>query len=787
MVIRNESRQRSVLQTLISLTLTLAAGAAASASATSAGSSAPLLTEVTVTGLPDPSGLPTSLGANSAGYSEAQLEQDVNVIDTSDIVKYSPDTMTRKRYIGDRNAIIETRTGSVTTSAHSLVYVDGILISNLLGNGYAYPARWNMVMPEELNRVDFFFGPFAAAYGGSSVGTTVLMTTTMPDHFTVSAKAQAFSEDFGYLGHSGTYTGESYSASVGDRTGFGLSWLLGADRLESHGHPMTYATLGAPTTCTGSCPASTPVVSGTATFVDPYGVTQTAIGGQSLDTTVQDTFKLKLEQALGSVKVRYTLGGWSNKTFNAAQSWLTDANGTPVNYSSSGKVAINGQYYSLGTSFAQNAWDQQHTMQALSIIGGEHSAVQWELVGSVYTINHDLQTSSIPQGTKVGTTTYYGQVTRNPYGDGWTVVDGRGLWKIGDGTHTLAFGAHHDKYSLDTRADYTAEANDGTWQSNTTGVTQKQGSTGNTSTDAAYLQDAWRMGSRWRAIAGLRVEKWTAENGSNAALVKGALSSVQYADKSISANSPKFSIETDVSADWTLRAALGKAYRFPTVTELYQSIAGPNTLITNNPDLRPEQALTTELTASRQLESGLIRASVFQEHLQDALYSQTTLIPGVGNTTAVSNIDLVQTRGAEMAVQVVDAGMKGLDVTGNLTYAMGHTLKDTFNPSYEGKVYPGVPRWRATLVSTWHATEKQTLTVAARYSGQQYNTLGNTDTNYDTYTSNSPYTVVDLRWLSDLGHGWKASIGVDNLLDRTYFAYHPMPQRTLHVEVKYHH
>ena len=247
------------------------------------------------------------------------------MIDTSDIVKYSPDTMTRKRYIGDRNAIIETRTASVTTSAHSLVYADGILISNLLGNGYAYPSRWNMVMPEELKRVDFFFGPFSAAYGGSSVGTTVLMTTNMPDRLTLGAKAQAFNESFGYLGHRGTYQGTGVSGLVGDLTAFGLSWVLGADRLESHGHPMTYAVLGAPTTCTGSCLGSTPAVTGTSSYVDPYGKIQTAIGGQSLDHTIQDTFKLKLEQSVGSLKLRYTLGSWRNHSDNRAQSWLTDA------------------------------------------------------------------------------------------------------------------------------------------------------------------------------------------------------------------------------------------------------------------------------------------------------------------------------------------------------------------------------------------------------------------------------------------------------------------------------
>ena len=85
-------------------------------------------------------GLPCNLSANSAGYSAKEIHEQVNVINTEDIVKYSPDTMTRKRYIGDRNAIIETRTASVTASARSLVYADGFPAVEPAGQQLQLPA-----------------------------------------------------------------------------------------------------------------------------------------------------------------------------------------------------------------------------------------------------------------------------------------------------------------------------------------------------------------------------------------------------------------------------------------------------------------------------------------------------------------------------------------------------------------------------------------------------------------------------------------------------------------------
>ncbi len=764
--------------------------ASVAAGPASAGSAAGVtqLDDVTVYGMSETGGLPAALAANSAGYSAQEIEQQINLIDTSDIVKYSPDTMTRKRYIGDRNAIIETRTASVTTSSHSLVYADGVLISNLLGNGYSYPARWNMVMPEELSRVDFFFGPFSAAYAGNSVGTTVLMTTRMPTSLLIAAKAQAFAESFDYLGRADTYRGSSYSGLVGDRTASGISWLLGVDHLDSHGHPMTYAQLGAAVSCTGSCASGSPVVSGGVSYVDPYGATQTLVGAQSIDHTVQDTFKLKLGYELGkTVHARYTLGSWHNRTDNGVSSWLQDAARQTVSYSPTGNINLGGRYYALGTLYAQNHWEQQHWLHALSLTGDRAAGWSWEAVASLYTIAPDRQTSSLPQGTRVGATRYYGQTTRNPYGDGWQVMDLRASWHTNDSAHELSFGAHHDRYLLDSRVDYNTTANDGSWLASTDALQLKAAARGETRVDALYLQDAWRFTDGWRAAAGLRSERWRASGGSNRTLIAGSLASAEYAARTTTRNSPKLALEHDLSGQWSARLAIGRAFRFPTVTELYQAIAGPSTLLVNNPDLRPEDVLTGELTATRSLADGLLRISVFEEDLRDALYTQQTPIPGFGSQSVVSNIDKVRSRGAELAYQQVDVLLHGLDLTGNVTYAQARTLHDAVNPAYDGKIYPGVPRWRATAVTTYRFSDTTALTVAGRYSGDQSNSLANSDVNKTTYTSNSPYFVLDLRIVHDFGHGWKGSLGVDNLLDRTYFAYHPMGQRTVHAEIKYRH
>ena len=60
----------------------------------------------------------------------------INATDSEDALKYLPSLNVRKRYIGDYDhAVLATRASGTGNSARSLVYADGILLSNLLGNG----------------------------------------------------------------------------------------------------------------------------------------------------------------------------------------------------------------------------------------------------------------------------------------------------------------------------------------------------------------------------------------------------------------------------------------------------------------------------------------------------------------------------------------------------------------------------------------------------------------------------------------------------------------------------
>jgi hypothetical protein len=99
------------------------------------------------------------------------LKDTVNLVDTEDAVKYLPSLFVRKRNNGDTQPVLATRTWGVNSSARSLVYADDLPLSALIANNNTIGApRWGLVAPEEIERVDMLYGPYAAAYPGNSMG-----------------------------------------------------------------------------------------------------------------------------------------------------------------------------------------------------------------------------------------------------------------------------------------------------------------------------------------------------------------------------------------------------------------------------------------------------------------------------------------------------------------------------------------------------------------------------------------------------------------------------------------
>ena len=117
-----------------------------------------------------------------------------------------------------------------------------------------------------------------------------------------------------------------------------------------------------------------------------------------------------------------------------------------------------------------------------------------------------------------------------------------------------------------------------------------------------------------------------------------------------------------------------------------------------------------------------------------------------------------------------------------MTYAHSRIAANANFPASIGKWQPRVPEWRANALATYRLSSSWSLTAGGRYSGQQFNTLDNSDPNAYAFTGTSAFVVFDLR-ARYANERWSASLGVDNVGDEEYWAFHPYTRRSVMVEL----
>jgi iron complex outermembrane receptor protein len=126
-----------------------------------------------------------------------------------------------------------------------------------------------------------------------------------------------------------------------------------------------------------------------------------------------------------------------------------------------------------------------------------------------------------------------------------------------------------------------------------------------------------------------------------------------------------------------------------------------------------------------------------------------------------------------------------LELSASLTWAHSRILENDNNPVTVGKWQPRVPEWRANALATWRPLEALSATLGARYSGRQFNTLDNSDVHGVSYLGFSRFLVVDTRLRYQFDDHWTAALGIDNLGNERYWAFHPYNRRSYSAEVNF--
>jgi iron complex outermembrane receptor protein len=705
--------------------------------------------------------------------SAEEIALTTNVINAEDSLRYFPNIVVRKRHVGDTQAPITTRTSGVGASARSLIYADGVLLSALIGNNNSTASpKWGMVSPEEIAAIDVAYGPFSAAYAGNSIGAVVEIVTRMPEKLEGSVSLTGSLQRFDQYSTKDDYPARQASGIIGDRIG-PFSFWLSATHTDSDSQPLAYITATRPASPSS---AGTPLTGAFADF-NRTGAPIAVLGAGGLEKQKQDNAKFKVQWDITPRDtLAWTIGRFANDTTSDVQSYLRNSAGAEV--FSGGPFNIGGYSYTIAASaFSNNVYDfqEEQWMNALAY-AHDGETFDWRITATSYDYDQSeqrLPTIALPAARAGGA----GSITRFD-GTRWQTLDAKAVWQAGGG-HEVSFGAHGDRYELANKRYATTD-----WINGPAGALASA-SLGKTQTAALWAQDAWRLAPDWKLIYGGRWETWKAKDGFNYS--SSPALNVRQPEIEQTKFSPKASLSWEFAPDWSARASVGQAYRFPTVAELYQAITTGATLTVPNPNLKPEKALSSEWSVGRRFEDGDVRVSFFTEDIEDALISQSAPLVA-GSTTLfnfVQNVAKVESRGIEFVASKDNVLIRGLSLSGNVTYVDAKTAEDPVFRAAEGKQTPQVPKWRSTVVATYRPDDKWAFTLAGRYVDRVYGTIDNSDSVSHTFQGFEGFMTWDARVTYDFDAHWRGSLGVENFADNDYFLFHPFPQRTATAELNY--
>ena len=730
--------------------------------------------QVTATRAPLDPNLPNSTASKTA----EQLREQV-IFNPEDAFAKFPSLTVRKRYFGDRNANVGGRSYGVLQPGRSLVYLDGYLISNFLGRFDA--PRWNMVNVEAIERVDALYGPFSAIYPGNSIGTTLIVTERKPRGLEASGSLKLNHHSFDEYGTRERYLSSQLSARVANRLDNGLWFALGVQQQDSKGHPMGYANAvrGVAAAATNFQPATTGTrVTGIRYDLDPQSRERAIFGATTIDHSRQTTVNARVGYDISPTQeIEARLSWWRSDSTVSNQTALRDATGAPV---WSGTVNDGTYRFAVAANaFAPSQRDEDNRQVGLTWRTRHATGWNASVVATQYELSSDAnrQANLAQPLAEAGGA---GTVTRRD-GTGWNTFEVQTTYKpvagdFGNGLHALTFGLHRNQYKL---SNVVNDASD--WRNTETTLNQRY--TGRTTITALYAQDAWKFAPDWLLTAGLRWERFEATDGSQ---FFAGTSPVQtaYADRTLSAASPKLSLAWAAQDDLLLKLSVGRGVRFPNVDELFNGTRTGSSITVSDPLLRPERSDAVELVAEKELGRHWLRASLFRDDVSDTILRQTdnTVTPSV---TRVSNVDRVLTQGVELVWQSRDVGLKGLNLGGSATFADAVVKENQANPAQVGKQWLRIPRQRYTADLSYRPNEQWLFAANWRWTGRQYNTELNIDNNPDAFGGISYVNQLDVKAAWRFAKGWEWGLGVANLTNNKSWQAHTLPQRSVQTELRY--
>ncbi|MBV9573734.1 MAG: TonB-dependent receptor [Acidobacteriales bacterium] len=228
---------------------------------------------------------------------------------------------------------------------------------------------------------------------------------------------------------------------------------------------------------------------------------------------------------------------------------------------------------------------------------------------------------------------------------------------------------------------------------------------------------------KWTVIASTRVDDWRNYRGildKIPVTAKASPAFTNYPDRSESAFSPRLSLIRPITSNISVTASGYRAFRAPTLNELYRSFRQGNVITSNNPDLRAERLTGAEGGVNAVALAGRLRlrGTYFWSEIVNPIANVTLATTPTLITRQRQNLGRTQSQGLELDAVLQLSESVGL--AGGYAFTDATVLSFPAETALQGLRIPQVPRQQFTLEARYWNPSKLMLTLQGRFVGTQY-------------------------------------------------------------------
>ncbi|HCC68633.1 MAG TPA: TonB-dependent receptor [Nitrospiraceae bacterium] len=626
--------------------------------------------------------------------------------------------------------------------SRTLLMVDGVAMNNAYTGGVQFRG---VLSPEDIERIEIVKGPFSSLYGGYAMGGVVNIITKMPEKREFVLKS-----GYGSAWERGDAMDDvrKFYLSYGDKFKDRLSLFL------SYGYK---ATGGYPSDLNVQRSQPGVGITGWSRTTDNQGATRYLIGDKGDNRGWDDGITIKAGYDLSKIskinlsfiRSRYE---WN---YDEPHTYLRDAAGNDV-------------------------WSYS-TVRESSFLSGAGGRIQ-----NIYSLSYETEFSPVKAKISLGIIDQENSWFVTP---GLTATRFGGPGKVTEtpsrnynadiqftlpvlNNHILTFGGSFRHGEADSK-----EYNLTNWRDEKSKTNLSYQSKGKDRTYALFLQDEIVIFNNLTAFIGFRHDWWETYNGYvNQIGTAGYPKS--YPSRSASAFSPRAALVYKPFEKTTLRISAGKAFRPPTVYELYRTWTTRRGItFAGNPILNPETTTSWDLGIEQGLWKGAkVMATYFENYMEDLIYRKTVS----PTLRKLINAGKAESRGVELETE--QRFDKWLRLFANFTYTDAKVKENPAKPETVGKRLTQVPE---RMFNTGAEFEKGAFSAAliGRYVSKRYSDDENRDVVNNVFTSYDPYFVADAKVSYKITKFAVVSLSVNNIFDRDYFAFYKAPGRSWFGEI----